>query len=166
MNTPDLPYVDDKPQGAADFYAAVNATFRFIARRLGPGELRRYWQQLGQGYMAPVTQHWRQGGLQAVADYWRAFFAAEPGAEVQVSQQGGQVLVSVQACPAIAYLRARGRDIFPGYCEHCYFVSQAAGAGAGVEVRVKGGNGSCCQRFAPAGSFPEPQNLEDILPAS
>ena len=30
-----LPYQDTKPQGAADFYFAINATFRFIHARLG-----------------------------------------------------------------------------------------------------------------------------------
>ena len=32
-----LPFTDTKPTGAADFYFAINATFRFIQKRLGQG---------------------------------------------------------------------------------------------------------------------------------
>ena len=45
-----LPYLDTKPVGAADFYTAINATFRFIERRLGRDGLLRYWHELGQRY--------------------------------------------------------------------------------------------------------------------
>ena len=75
-----LPYKDAKPVGAADFYFAINATFRFLLARFGPDGLRKYWGDLGARYFAPVASGWRTGGLAAVADYWRAFFAAEPGA--------------------------------------------------------------------------------------
>ena len=47
MNDP-LPYTDTKPVGAADFYFAINATFRFILRHLRMREvLRRYWRDMG-----------------------------------------------------------------------------------------------------------------------
>lgn len=159
---PPLPYTDAKPAGAADFYAAVNATFRFILRRAGMEGLRRYWAELGRGYYAPVSERWLAGGLQAVAEYWRAFFQAEPGAEVEVTREEEEVRVTVKTCPAIHYLRAHGREITPCFCQHCYFVSEAMGTVAGIEVRVRGGAGDCVQRFAKEGHFQEPQKLADI----
>lgn len=161
-----LPYTDTKPVGAADFYAAVNATFRFIEKQFGIDGLRRYWTEMGQRYYAPVTQQWREGGLTAVADHWRAFFAAEPGAEVVVTQDQNEVVVEVRTCPAIRYLREHEREIVPHFCQHCHFVSSAMGAGAGIEVRICGGNGACTQRFAKTGYFTEHQCLEDIATVS
>ena len=161
-----LPYTDTKPVGAADFYAAVNATFRFIEKQFGLDGLRRYWTQMGQTYYAPVTERWRGGSLAAVAEHWRAFFAAEPGAEVAVSLEADEVVVQVKTCPAIRYLREHQREILPCFCQHCHFVSAAIGTGAGVEVRIVGGNGSCTQRFAGQGHFSESQRLEDIHTAS
>jgi hypothetical protein len=160
-----LPYQDTKPVGAADFYLAVNATFRFILGRLGIDGLRRYWHDLGTRYYAPVSAQWKTGGMTAVAAYWRAFFDAEPGADVEVEQLADEVRLHVKTCPAIKHLRAQGREIVPCFCQHCHFVSEAIAAPAGLTVRVKGGNGSCEQRIIKQEAHPEPQRLEDIAEA-
>ncbi len=161
-----LPFTDSKPVGAADFYFAINATFRFIEKEFGREGLRRYWQDLGSRYYAPVSAAWKRGGLPAVADYWRAFFAAEPGAEVRVEASPGQVSLEVGVCPAFKHLRAHGRTIIPSFCQHCCFVSEAMAAPAGFTVRVQGGNGACHQTFLPRASAPSPQDLTQIREAA
>ncbi|MBL9132873.1 MAG: hypothetical protein JNG86_16820 [Verrucomicrobiaceae bacterium] len=161
-----LPYTDTKPVGAADFYTAINATFRFVFRRFGREGLLRYWRDLGTRYYAPVSVRWQEGGMAAVADYWRAFFAAEPGAQAEVTLEDDAVRVCVKVCPAIAHLRAQGREIVPFFCQHCHFVSDAIAQPAGLTVRVSGGNGSCEQRFVKTGAEVAPQRLEDIATAS
>jgi hypothetical protein len=157
-----LPYTDTKPVGAADFYLAINATFRFLLKKLGKAGLERYWQDLGRRYLAPVSEQWRAGGLDAVANYWRDFFAAEPGAEVHVEKGEHEVTLSVKTCPALKHLRAQGREVVPCFCQHCYFVNQAAAEVAGMAVRVEGGNGSCVQRFMLAHRASAQQNLSEI----
>lgn len=157
-----LPYRDAKPVGAADFYFAINATFRFILARLGMEGLRRYWGELGQKYYAPVSVRWREKGLAEVARYWREFFAAEPEAVVEVFQREEEVLVEVRECPAIKHLRANGREIVSCYCQHCYFVSAAMAEPAGLAVRIQGGNGACTQRFVPHQAALQPQSMADI----
>lgn len=122
----DLPYTDTKPEGAADFYFAINATFRFLLGRLGAAGWQRYLEEMGRSYFAPVNQRWRQGGLPVIAGYWRAFFAAEPGARVDVVEHPDRVEVCVHECPAIKHLRAGKREIVPTYCQHCYHLGNAA----------------------------------------
>ena len=161
-----LPYTDTKPVGAADFYFAINATFRFVLNKLGVEGLRRYWSDLGTRYFAPVAARWNAGGLPAVAEYWRAFFAAEPGTEVEVRQSPDAVTLEVKVCPAIKHFRAHGREILPCYCQHCYFIGEAMAAPAGLTVRVEGGNGSCQQTFLRRNSAPAPQDLARIKEAS
>ena len=163
--TPDanpLPYADTKPVGAADFYFAINATFRFVLARFGLDGLRQYWAELGASYHRPVSERWRQCGLPSVADYWRAFFKAEPGAEVEVSQSTNAVTLDVRVCPAIKHLREHGREMIPCFCQHCYFVSEAIAAPAGFTVRVSGGNGSCRQVFLRRNAQFPPQDLAQI----
>lgn len=157
-----LPYRDRKPQGAADFYFAINATFRFIRGKFGIEGLRAYWTDLGRNYMKPVWQQWAREGLPAVAEYWKAFFAAEPGAEVEVEETPESVALKVHTCPAIAHLNRHERDIVPEFCQHCYFVSVAAAEKAGLTVRVEGGAGSCTQAFFRREDAPVPQDLAAI----
>lgn len=160
-----LPYTDSKKVGAGDFYFVINATFRFIEQRFGHVGLRRYWQELGSTYYAPVTTAWKLGGLPAVAGYWRAFFDAEPGAEVQVDSTPDQVSLNVRVCPAIKHLRAHAREIVPCFCQHCYYVSEAMAVPAGLTVRVEGGNGACRQTFLPSHPALPPQGLAQIKEA-
>jgi hypothetical protein len=157
-----LPYRDRKPQGAADFYFAINATFHFIRQQLGREGLIRYWTDLGRSYLQPVHEQWEKGGLAAIGDYWSAFFAAEPGAEVDVESSDEAVTLHVRRCPAIAHLQKGGREILPEFCQHCYFVSEAAARESGHTIRVEGGAGSCTQTFYRCENAPPPQDLTAI----
>jgi hypothetical protein len=160
-----LPYVDTKPQGSADFYYAVNATFRFLLQRLGVEGWQRYLEEMGRGYFEPVNRQWSQGGLPAVARYWRAFFAAEPGAVVDVVERPDRVEVQVRECPAIKHLRAGKREIVGEYCRHCYFLGAARAEAAGLTMRLSGGSGSCCHTYARPDAGLAPQDLRAIKEA-
>jgi hypothetical protein len=161
-----LPYSDSKPVGAADFYFAINATFRFILKRFGIERLRQYWTDLGSNYMSPVSAGWKRHGLPGVAEYWRAFFRAEPGAEVEVTCKEDAVVLDVRKCPAIAHLRKHKREIVPCFCQHCYFLGEATAAPAGLTVRVEGGNGSCRQTFLKRSAAIPEQDLGAIKEAT
>ena len=157
-----LPYTDAKPVGAADFYFTINATFRFVLGRFGTEGLHKYWTNLGTHYFAPVAAQWQSGGLAAVAEYWRAFFAAEPNADVDLQQTPDAVTLDVKVCPAIQHLRENGREIVPCFCQHCYFISEAIAAPAGLTVRIAGGNGSCRQTFLRREAATAPQDFAKI----
>lgn len=161
-----LPYRDTKPVGAADFYFAINSTFQFILKRFGMNGLRQYWADLGTQYMAPVSAAWKQRGWSGVAEYWRAFFKAEPGAEVEVNVRDDSVVLDVKTCPAIAHLRKHKREILPCFCQHCYYMGEATAAAAGLTVRVEGGNGSCRQTFHRQNAQLPEQNLAKIKEAT
>lgn len=161
-----LPYRDTKPQGAQDFYYAINATFRFILARLGREAWLSYLAELGRGYFGNVNERWRVGGLGEVARYGREFFAAEPGAVVEVDERSDRVEIAVLACPAIKHLRAGGREIVREYCQHCYFLGQARAEAAGLTMRLAGGNGCCRHTYARATVGLPPQDLAQIKEAT
>ncbi|MDD2709448.1 MAG: hypothetical protein PHV34_15790 [Verrucomicrobiae bacterium] len=161
-----LPYHDTKPVGAADFYFAINATFRFILKRFGKQGLRQYWRDLGSQYFAPVSVIWKTRGLPGVAAYWNAFFAAEPGAAAKVALRRDSVVVEVKTCPAIRHLRKHRRKIVPCFCQQCFFVNEAIAAPAGLTVRVQGGNGRCRQTFLPRNPAIPNQKISAIREAA
>jgi hypothetical protein len=161
----ELPYHDTKPQGAADFYFAINATFRFLLSRLGRDGWRSYLERLGRDYYEPVNSRWRKGGLPAVGAYWREFFSAEPAAVVAVRVTPDRVEIEVAQCPAIKHLREGRRDIVREYCQHCYFLGTSRAAASGLSMRLEGGNGNCRHTYAPAGAALPPQDLGRIREA-
>lgn len=161
----ELPYTDKKPQGAPDFYLAINSTFRFLLAKLGREGWIRYLQEMGRGYFTAVNQRWRSGGLSAVASYWRAFFAAEPGAEVEVTEKADRVEITVMTCPAIRHLRSQGREIVGEYCQHCFYLGNARAEASGFAMRLEGGNGACRHTYFALASAVEPQVMNRILEA-
>jgi hypothetical protein len=166
-NAGGLPFTDTKPIGSADFYFAINATFRFILRKLGHAGWIKYLQDLGREYYAPVNRQWREGGLDSVAAYWRDFFAAEPGSEVEVTQLSDRVEVAVKVCPLIKHLRAHGRVPIPEFCSHCYHLGSARAAAAGLTMRLCGGDGACTHTYAtPAAMLPpqDPKLIKENAP--
>lgn len=156
-----LPHHDPKPQGAADFYLAINATFAHLLDRFGEEALRSYWRDLGRDYQRPVWQRWGAGGLPAVASYQEAFFAHEPDAEVEITTTRDRVELRVLRCPAIAHLRANDRAIVDTFCHHCAVMGDAAAQQVDLAVRVRGGNGACTQVFTTAAEA-EPQDWAAI----
>lgn len=164
---PELPYTDTKPRGAADFYYAINATFRFIQERFGMEGWRHYLRDLGHDYFAPVNEQWRREGPEGVTRYWKAFFAAEPGADVEVRQENDRVRIEVRTCPALKHLKEGGREIVPSYCQHCHILGEARASAAGLTMRLRGGNGSCVHTYAPASAALPPQDpgeIEEVRP--
>jgi hypothetical protein len=159
-----LPFQDAKPQGAADFYFAINATFRFVHAQRGREGWVRYLREMAVEYFAPVNTLWREGGLPAVAGYWRAFFAAEPDAKVDVREEDNGVTVEVRQCPAIHHLRRHAREIVPYFCHHCYHLNNARAEAAGFCMRLSGGNGQCRQTFSRAEAEQDMAAIREVPP--
>ena len=112
-----------------------------------------------------VNRAWRAGGLPAVASYWRAFFAAEPGGEVEVRELPERVEINVRVCPAIRHLRAGNREIVREYCRHCHILGEARAAEAGLQMRLSGGDGACVHTYAtPAAALPpqDPAAIREV----
>jgi hypothetical protein len=160
-----LPYHDTKPEGAADFYFAIQATFRFILKATGEQGWIRYLQDMAKTYFHPVNEAWRTGGLDEVAAYWKEFFAAEPGAEVEVCREPEAVRIEVKVCPMIRHLRESGRELLPCLCRHCFYLNNARAEEAGLAMRLRGGNGSCTHFYTDLQKAPE-QNMADIREAN
>jgi hypothetical protein len=100
-----------------------------------------------------------------VARYWRAFFAAEPGAKVDVQELPDRIEIHVHECPAIKHLKAGGREIVQEYCQHCYILGTARAEASGLTMRLQGGNGACRHTYATAAAGLPRQEMSAIKEA-
>ena len=103
--------------------------------------------------------------MAAVAQYWRDFFAAEPGAKVEVEEKADRVELVVHECPIIKQLRIGKREIVKEFCQHCYHLGQARANEAGMEMRLCGGNGSCRHTYMKTEADLPPQDMSEIKEA-
>jgi len=132
---------------AGDFYFAINATFRFIYGRWGEEALIDYWRALGREYYAELSRRFCKGGLEEVEQYWKDYFKLEPGGVVKITRTDRAVLIEVQDCPAIRWLKGAGRKVMPSYCRHCFHVSSAIAEEANLVFELEDGDGTCRQTF-------------------
>ena len=136
-----------------DFYFTLNATWYHFSDRWGEPALIEYWQALGRDYLQPLARRFETGGPEEVARYWSAYFAAEPGGDVQVTRPDADtVVVDVRVCPAIRWLResaaaAVHRPPHPMYCQHCRTVTAAMLTDTRYRFQLEGGDGQCRQVF-------------------
>ena len=130
-----------------DFYFAVNATARHLHDEYGMDVLVDYWRSLAREFYAERIANWRKRGVRGIAEDWRAYFLAEPGAEVRVAADENSVTLDIDVCPAIKHLQDCGREIVPYYCDHCDHTCGAMAAAAGFRFERTGGMGTCQQKF-------------------
>src|SRR5215467_5567073 len=116
---------------APDFYFAVNAIFRHLHDAHGKAALVRYWRSIGRDYYRARVERWKRDGARGIAADWERYFAAEPGAQVDVRFDERSTTLDVRVCPAIKHMREHGRDIVPYFCEHCDHVAGAMAESAG-----------------------------------
>lgn len=142
-----------------DFYFTINATFYHISERWGEQSLIEYWRTLGSEYLRPLARRFEAGGPAEVARYWSAYFAAEPGGDVTVSQPNPHtVVLDVRVCPAIRWLRESPAatvhpPVHPMYCQHCLHVTDAMLADTGYRFELQGGGGRCRQTYTLGASM-------------
>jgi hypothetical protein len=132
---------------APDFYFAIHAIFHHIHQQYGKEALVDYWRSLGREFYQQRCQRWKTGGPEALADDWRTYFAAEPGAVVDVVAAEDRVTLDIQVCPAIKHLRTHDRPIADYFCEHCDHMGEAMAECAGYAFQREGGMGVCRQQF-------------------
>ena len=84
---------------------------------------------------------------------------------IEVGEGSDAAVLDVKVCPATRHLREYGREIVPCFCQHCYFISEAMAAPAGLTVRIEGGNGVCRQKFLRKDPAIATQNFSQIKEA-
>jgi len=141
------------PNVHKDFHGALSYGIDFVVEKHGLDGLRRYLGGLANTVYAPLVERLRHEGLTALRDHWHEVFTAEDGT-FELHEDEGVLTLDVQACPAIAHMKAHGYAISPHFCEHTRLLNEAICARAGYACSVEADQeaGKCVQRFWKAES--------------
>lgn len=117
-----------------DFHGALSTGLAYVEQRFGAQAVRDYLRQFAATFYAGVTQAINERGLIALREHLDRIYAIE-GGEVAITLDGDELLLEVEACPAVTHMRQHGyavaplfyetsRTVLAAICEGTPFVSE------------------------------------------
>jgi hypothetical protein len=99
-----------------DFHGALSTGLAYLEERYGAEAVRDYLWQFASAFYAGVTQAINERGLIALREHAERVYAIE-GAQVSVTFSEDEMLLEVEACPAVAHMRLHGYAVAPHFYE-------------------------------------------------
>lgn len=139
----------DNPYLHKDFHSALNCGIIYLHRHFGEQAVREYLREFALRWHAPLRQRLATEGLPALRRHFEAIYAIE-GAAVCFEQTADELVVRVDACPAVMHMRGRGEEVSPLFSETTRTVNEALCEGTEYVaelVAYEGQTGRSVQRF-------------------
>ncbi|HHW31692.1 MAG TPA: hypothetical protein GXX20_08495 [Clostridiaceae bacterium] len=135
----------------ADFIVVYNETFKYIYEKDGPHYVKALWRAISENYCKHLDKLIREKGLDGMLEYWGGALEEEK-ADYTVKIENDVFCMDMHACPSIAELKSRNREIFGGelnYCMHCPHLYPPVARKHGYEMNYNieyDENGNCTGR--------------------
>ncbi len=114
----------DNPYLHKDFHSALHGGIVYLHQHYGEAAVRDYLREFSRRWHAPLRQRLLAEGLGALRQYFETLYSVE-GATVHVEQTADELVLRVDACPAVMHLRRRGEEVSPLYSETTRTVNEA-----------------------------------------
>lgn len=107
-----------------DFHGALSAGIEYLDRTFGEEAVRHYLRQFAVSYYAPLIEAVRERGLVALRDHFAKVYQDE-GAEVRMRLTDDELLIELDACPAVTHMRQQGYAVARLFHETTRTVNEA-----------------------------------------
>ena len=107
-----------------DFHGAMSAGIQYLEERYGADAVVEYLRQFTRAYYAPLTAAIRQRGLVALQEHLERMYEQE-GGTVRIALSDDELLLEVEACPAVSHMRERGYSVARMFVETTRTVHEA-----------------------------------------
>ena len=88
-----------------DFHGALSNGIEYLHTRYGEEAVREYLRQFTRAYYAPLMADIQARGLLAIKEHMEHLYRIE-GGDVRITLDEDALTVEVEACPAVAHMRA------------------------------------------------------------
>ncbi|MEA3401687.1 MAG: hypothetical protein U9R79_10645 [Armatimonadota bacterium] len=132
-----------------DFHGALSCALIYLEENFGPDAVRDYLRTFARRYYAPVSEDLQERGLQAMADRLRRIYDIE-GGEVEITLSDDEMMVRVEACPAVTHMRENDYPVSPMWRETIRCVHEAICEGTAFDFDLMDFDkrtGASTQRF-------------------
>jgi hypothetical protein len=107
-----------------DFHGALNQALIYLERNIGAGAVREYLHQFARAFYAPLTREIKDRGLAALKAHVEHLYRTE-GAEFSIRCSPDELILTVDACPAVGHIRKMGLPVSPLFDETTRVVNAA-----------------------------------------
>lgn len=130
------------------FHGALCAGIKYLDDKYGEEATVEYLKQVGRTYFRPLSEQLKTKGLEALETHWRKTFSAEEG-DFSLRYDDDTLVLEVNECPAVSYLKANNALKTNRYCETTVVVNETICQAAGYECSCdyQPGEGKCIQKF-------------------
>jgi len=118
-----------------DFHGALNQALIYLERNFGAGAVRGYLRQFARTFYAPLTAALKERGLEALRAHLESLYSLE-GARFDIRFSPDELVLTVEACPAVGRIRAMGLPVSPSFEETTKTVNAAICRGTGFRFEL------------------------------
>ena len=112
-----------------DFHGALSAGVQYVQDRYGGDAVREFLRQFTLSYYAPLRRELMERGLAALKEHFERIYSQE-GGEIRVERSEDELVIRVQACPAVTHMREHGYHVADMFAETTRTVNEALCAGS------------------------------------
>jgi len=99
-----------------DFHGALSTGIAYLEQRYGAEAVRDYLRQFALTFYAALTLSIRERGLVALREHLERIYALE-GGQIRITCAEDEMLLEVEACPAVTHMRQHGYAVAPLFYE-------------------------------------------------
>lgn len=99
-----------------DFHGALSVGLDYLREHYGEESVREYLREFAGAFYAPLTGDIKQRGLVALKEYFEKLYETE-GGEISITFSSEELIVCVQACPAVTHIRKNNHSVSPLFYE-------------------------------------------------
>ncbi len=93
-----------------DFHGALSVGLDYLEKNFGEESVTEFLYQFARSFYAPLTDTTRDRGLAALEAHFRQIYSAE-GAAFEITASEDELTLRVEACPAVAHMRANNYPV-------------------------------------------------------
>ena len=93
-----------------DFHGALSAGIEYLDRRYGEDAVREYLCRFTRAFYAPLIHALNARGLIALKEHFEKMYGLE-GGDVRMAFSEDELVVRVDACPAVTHMREHGYPV-------------------------------------------------------
>ena len=93
-----------------DFHGALSGGIEYLHQNYGEQAVRNYLQQFAETFYSPLKKDLNRRGLIALKEYFEKIYRIE-GGKIDITFPEDQMILKVEACPAVTHMRKRGYPV-------------------------------------------------------